>query len=192
MSISKKHALILIAVFILATILVEWAMGRLFFCKCDVISLWSGDIWSNQNSQQFADPYTFTHILHGVLFYFLIWIIRRKPLKFWTALVIAVFIESAWEIAENSSFIIDRYREVTISLDYYGDSILNSVSDIFAMMLGFWLAHRFNWKIVLPAAILLDVFLLLWLKDSLALNIIMLIYPIEAIKTWQMSGMPTP
>lgn len=183
---TPRTTTLLIFVIIAATALIEWQMGRLLFCKCGVVSVWSGDIWSNQNSQQFADPYSFTHVLHGVVFYFLIHVAAGRHASMLGKLVIAVCLESGWEILENSSFIIDRYRAVTISLDYYGDSILNSVSDIFAMMLGFLIANRLPWKITLVGAIAVDVFLLFWIKDSLALNVLMLIYPIESIKNWQM------
>lgn len=183
-----KSAVLPILFIITITAFIEFMMGRLLFCKCGVVSLWSGDIWSNQNSQQLWDPYTFTHILHGVLFYFFLWWAFGKRCAVSQRLVLAVVLESAWEILENSSFIIDRYREATISLDYYGDSILNSVSDIFAMMLGFWIASRISWKISLGLAVLTDTLLVIIIKDSLLLNIIMLIYPVQAIKDWQLLG----
>src|SRR5215471_4771986 len=135
------HLLICVGI-MAATAWIEHSMGRPFFCKCGTIHLWSGNIWSSQNSQQFADPYTFTHILHGVLWYALIWLIFPKRLTVAQRLVIAVAVESGWEILENSNFIIDRYRTATISLDYYGDSIFNSMGDILAMASGFLLAWR--------------------------------------------------
>ena len=168
------------------TALVELRLGRLPFCKCGIIRLWSGDIWSNQASQQFTDPYTFTHIIHGVLWYMLVWWIAGKRLSTGARFLAAVLIESAWEIFENTDFVIQRYRTVTISLDYYGDSVFNSMGDIVAMMSGYFLASRLPVRVTIAAAVLLDLFLLFWYRDSLALNILMLIYPVDAIKNWQM------
>jgi len=168
------------------TALVELRLGRLPFCKCGIIRLWSGDIWSNQASQQFTDPYTFTHIIHGVLWYMLVWWIAGKRLSTGARFLAAVLIESAWEIFENTDFVIQRYRTVTISLDYYGDSVFNSMGDIVAMMSGYFLAARLPVRVTIAAAVLLDLFLLFWYRDSLALNILMLIYPVDAIKNWQM------
>ncbi len=167
------------------TALVELRMGRLPVCKCGIIRPWSGDIWSNQNSQQFADPYTFTHILHGALMYALVWVIAGKRLPAGGRFVVAVFLESAWEVFENTDFIIQRYRDVTASLDYYGDSVLNSIGDICPMMTGYFLASRLPVRIAILGGLLLDLFLLFWFRDSLALNILMLIYPVEGIKNWQ-------
>jgi Protein of unknown function (DUF2585) len=165
---------------------VELWMGRLLFCKCGIIRLWAGNIWSNQASQQFTDPYSFTHILHGVMFYAMIWIVAGKRLPWQTRLLAAVMLECGWEILENSNFIIDRYRAGTISFDYYGDSVLNSMGDICCMMTGFMLAYKLPVRVTVIGALLLDLALLLWIRDSLALNIIMLIHPVAAIKAWQM------
>ena len=178
--------LLLIVITATLAALAEWHMGRLFFCKCGIISFWSGDIWSNQNSQQLADPYTFTHIVHGVIFYFLLWLAFGKRLPAWARLLLAVLLESGWEILENSNFVINRYREATISLDYYGDSIFNSIANIWAMVLGFWLAWKLPVKLSIAGLILLEIVLLFWIRDNLTLNIIMLIHPIAAIKNWQM------
>ena len=182
---NSSYAFILAVIAILAsTALVELRMGRLPFCKCGVIRPWSG-IWSNQNSQQFADPYTFTHILHGALIYALVWLIAGKRLPAGGRFVLAVFLESAWEVFENTDFIIQRYRDVTVSLNYYGDSVFNSIGDICAMMTGYFLASRLPVRITIAGGLLLDLFLLLWFRDSLALNILMLIYPVEGIRNWQ-------
>ena len=183
---NSSYAFILAVIAILAsTALVELRMGRLPFCKCGVIRPWSGDIWSNQNSQQFADPYTFTHILHGALIYALVWLIAGKRLPAGGRFVLAVFLESAWEVFENTDFIIQRYRDVTVSLNYYGDSVFNSIGDICAMMTGYFLASRLPVRFTIAGGLLLDLFLLLWFRDSLALNIPMLIYPVEGIRDWQ-------
>ncbi len=181
-----KFYLPAIAVLMATTALIELHMGRLPFCKCGVIRFWAGNIWSNENSQQFTDPYTFTHILHGVIFYALLRLATGRRLPLGARLLLAVLLESGWEVLENSNFIIDRYRAATISLDYYGDSVFNSMGDICAMMAGFFLAYKLPVRVTVVGAILLDVFLLFWIRDSLALNILMLIHPIAAIKSWQM------
>ena len=181
----KIVALAVIAIMVL-TATVEFWNGRLLFCKCGTIRLWAGDIWSNEASQQFADPYSFTHILHGVIMYALIWAVAGKRLPVGARLVAAVMLEAGWEMLENSNFIIQRYRAGTISLDYYGDSIFNSMGDICFMMTGFFLAYKLPVWVTVIGAVLVDLTLLLIIRDSLALNIIMLIHPIAAVKAWQM------
>jgi hypothetical protein len=171
-------------IFLTAVILL--LLGRFPFCKCEIISVWNGNIWSDQNSQQFTDPYTFTHITHGMAFYALLWFIARTwPVQF--RMVAAVAIESVWEIVENTDFAIERYRAATISLNYYGDSVLNTIGDLGAMMLGFWIASRLPIRATLITAALLEAVLLLTIRDSLILNILMLFYPLESVKQWQMN-----
>lgn len=183
---SPRFCILAVTAMMAFTALVELRMGRLPFCKCGIIRLWAGDIWSDQNSQQFLDPYSFTHILHGVIFYALLWLIAGKRLPPGARLVVAVVLECSWEMLENSNFIIQRYRTATISLGYYGDSVLNSMGDICSMVLGFFLAYKLPVRVTAVGAVLLDVLLLFWIHDSLALNILMLIHPIAAIKSWQM------
>jgi len=159
-------------------------MGREPMCTCGFISLWHGPV-DSQNSQQISDWYTFTHVLHGIGFYALLFLVgRRLPVP--VRLLIAVFLEGAWEIAENSPFIIDRYRTATVSLDYYGDSIVNSVSDVVAMMLGFWMARRFPVWVTAAFVVAVEILLAVIIRDNLTLNIIMLVHPIDAIKQWQL------
>jgi hypothetical protein len=179
----KKYVLLSLAI-IGATAVVLLMMGRLPFCKCGVIRLWSGDIWSNQNSQQLADPYSLTHISHGIALYGLL-LLGGRRWELGLRLVTAVLFESAWEIFENTDFVINRYREETISLDYYGDSVLNVMGDIGAMISGFWIASKLSVKTTVAAAVLLEVLLLITIRDSLVLNIIMLIHPSETIREWQ-------
>ncbi len=178
---------ILAIVAVLAVVAVaELGMGREPMCTCGFISLWHGAI-DSQNSQQVADWYTFTHIEHGLGFYALLVLVARRlpmPLR----LLLAVCIEGAWEIAENSPFIIDRYRTATLSLDYYGDSVVNSVSDIVAMMVGFWMARRLPAWGSVAFVVVVEALLALTIRDNLALNIIMLIRPIDAVKHWQLGG----
>lgn len=167
------------------TAAMEYSMGRLPFCKCGIIRLWSGNIWSNQNSQQLLDPYSFTHVLHGVMWYALLWLVFRNRVPAGARMVLAVVLESGWEILENSNMMIDRYRAATISIGYYGDSILNSMGDIACVILGYTLARRLPVWVTVLGVIAVELILLFWIRDNLTINIIMLIHPIEAIKHWQ-------
>lgn len=160
--------------------------GRVWWCQAGDYTPWSWDIWTAHNSQHILDPYTFTHILHGVLEFWLIGLVFWKVPLAWR-FVIAIFIESSWEVAENSSYIINRYREETLSLNYFGDSIINSVADIAACAFGFYVAYKIKFWRSLAFFIATEVILLLTIRDSLIINIIMLIYPIEAIKLWQIN-----
>jgi len=183
----ERNPLIVCAVIFVVSAVVLDVQGRVWWCQVGDYSPWSWDIWTPHNSQHILDPYAFTHILHGVLEFWLIGVVFTKIPLAWR-LVLAVAIESTWEVVENSAMIIERYRTVTLSLDYFGDSIINSLADIICCFAGFWLAYksRFWRSVVLFLAT--ELVLLLWIRDSLIINIIMLIYPIDALKGWQMSG----
>ena len=166
---------------------IELSMGRVLICKCGYVKLWDGIVNSPENSQHLTDWYTFSHIIHGVGLYALLWLAARR-LPRGARFVLAVLLEATWEVFENTPFVIDRYRAATISLDYYGDSIINSMSDIVSMMLGFWIARRVPVWISVGLVIVLEVMVALIIRDNLTLNILMLIHPFEAIKRWQLGG----
>ena len=162
-------------------------MGQVPICKCGYVKLWHGVVFSSENSQHISDWYTPSHVIHGFAFFGLLWLIgRRWPLGL--RLVLAVALEAGWEIFENTDLVINRYREVTISLDYYGDSVLNSVCDILAMVAGFAIASRVPVWVTVALVVTLELRVLYFIRDNLTLNIIMLIYPLDGIKTWQAGG----
>jgi hypothetical protein len=163
----------------------EFRMGRQLWGRDGTAGLWSGDIWSTHNSQFLADPYSLTHITHGVLIYGLLWLVLKK-VRIPTRLFVAVGLESIWEVLENTNTVIERYRTVTISLNYYGDSIVNSMGDIVACILGFLLASRLPNRVTIAGTIALEILLLIWTRDNLTLNVIAFIHPSRALTLWQM------
>jgi hypothetical protein len=170
---------------------VELWMGRLPFGPDGRIGLWEGDIWSSEQSQRFADLYTFSHTIHGMLFYAILWLVAPRT-SVRARFIAAIMMEGAWEVLENSPIIINRYREATIALGYVGDSVFNSVSDIFFAALGFVFAWRARVWVTVAVILAMELGTLALMRDNLALNIIMLVHPIDAIRDWQMAGRPIP
>jgi len=176
-----------ILVVFLGTALILHSQGRLWWCSCDYLLIWSGDPWSSDNSQHLLDPYSFTHLLHGFLLCGLLSLIAPRLSALWQ-LWLTVTIEALWELVENSEFVIRRYREETAALGYQGDTIVNSLGDIVICGLGFVLARRLGLRLTAALFVATEVALAILIRDNLTLNIVMLIHPIDAIKEWQAAG----
>ncbi|MEI7948120.1 MAG: DUF2585 family protein [bacterium] len=179
------YALAAIALLIVLQVFVLRWQGRVWWCACHGWAIWVGDTWSSHNSQHVLDPYTFSHILHGVIFCGLTWLCMRKFSVVWS-FVVSVALEVSWEILENSSFIINRYREATAALGYTGDSIVNSVSDVACCAMGFIIARYLGLRLSLLLFAVTEIVMAIIYRDNLSLNVLMLLCPIDAVKQWQM------
>lgn len=180
-------AIVIVTIILSGTAVTLWLMGQLPICKCGRVKLWHGIVVSAENSQHLSDWYTPSHVIHGFAFYAILHLLaRRWPLGL--RLAMAVVCEAAWEVFENTDFTINRYRTVTIALDYYGDSVINSLSDILAMIAGFLAAARFQAWVIIVALVVMEAGVAYVIRDNLLLNILMLIYPIEAVLQWQMGA----
>lgn len=180
----RSRMALAIALIVIAAVVILLAMGRPPICTCGTVKLWEGAVNSSENSQHLSDWYSFSHVVHGFLFFGGTWLLlRRWPVD--KRLALAVAMEAGWEILENSPFIIDRYRTATIALGYTGDSVLNSLSDIMMMTIGFLFAARMPWWLTVAVAIMFEQFTLWAIRDNLTLNVLMLVSPVEAIRAWQ-------
>ncbi len=188
-----RKAIIATAILLLGALAILLAMDRPPICTCGTVKLWHGVVQSAENSQHITDWYSPSHFTHGLIMFFLAWLLWQKwglfggALQKW-ALPIAVFVEAAWEISENTEAVINRYREVTISWGYAGDSIVNSMADIGWMMLGFLFAARMPWQVSLVLALFFELFTAWAIRDNLTLNVLMLFWPLEAVRQWQAMG----
>lgn len=183
----RAHFVLAILAIVLITIVVERSMGRLWFGPDGRFGWLETDIWSSSQSQRVFDPYSFSHILHGLGFYALLRLIAGRQ-SISTRFVLAVMLEGVWEILENSPIIIDRYRAVTIAQGYIGDSILNSVTDLVMAAIGFVIAWRFTVLQSVVFVVATELVMLVLIRDNLTLNIVMLVWPLDSIKAWQMVG----
>lgn len=183
----SKRAAVAAIVLLAATALLLYLMGRPPICTCGAIDLWVGEPNSSRTSQMLSDWYSPSHIVHGFLFFAGLWLVgRRWPLE--RRFLIALAIEAAWEIVENTPLIINRYREETAALGYTGDSVLNSMSDIAMMIVGFLLARRLSVWASVAIVLVLELVPLFVIRDNLTLNVWMLLAPNEALKAWQSGG----
>ena len=180
----RQFDVVAVVALVVITGAVERQMGRPLTYRHGPVRIWSGDISNDQNSQQIADPYTFTHVTHGALFYGLT-SLALPSASLGLRLLGGVALEAALESYENTRTVIERYRAATISLGYYGDSVLNSVGDILACVIGFWLAARLPRQATLGWVVASEVLLALWIRDNLTLNILMLVSPLQAVRAWQ-------
>lgn len=189
--ISRRTYILIFVAIIIAQALTLYAMGRLPICECGYVKVWHSEVMSSENSQHIADWYTLSHIIHGFAFYALMFLISRKffkksgglPIGTW--FLVAVLLEVGWEIIENSSWVIEYYRNNTVSLGYVGDSIINSVFDVIWMALGFIIARKFPVLATIALIIFFELLAAYIIRDNLTLNILMFAHPFEFIKAWQ-------
>lgn len=181
--------LVAIGLVLLLVVVLLRAEGRMFLCTCGHFAVWTSDTCSSNTSQQFLDPYSFTHVLHGFLFFWLIALLFRRLSSTWQVWL-ALLLEGAWEVFENTRFVIDKYRTETAALGYTGDTIVNSLGDLLCALAGFMIARKLGLRWSLVVFVLVEIFLIVWIHDSLLLQILMLVRPVEAIKLWQMCVQP--
>ena len=175
---------IVAGVVLLAMVVLLRVEGRNFICTCGQFAIWIGDACSSNTSQQLLDPYSLTHILHGFLFFWLMALLFKSMPGAWQVWL-ALLLESAWEVFENTSFVINKYRTETAALGYSGDTVVNSLGDLACAVVGFIVARQLGLRRSLIVFVVVEVILILWIHDSLLLQILMLVRPVEAIKLWQ-------
>jgi Protein of unknown function (DUF2585) len=183
-SIFQKTAFSIFVFMLVIQALVLYMLGQPFICECGYIKIWEGVVQSAGNSQHIADWYTFSHVIHGFIFYFFAWVLFSKR-PWYQRILFALFLELSWEIVENTPWVIDHYREQALAQGYTGDSILNSIFDSLSMALGFLLAYRLPIWVTITIALIFEAFVGYSIRDNLTLNIVNLIYPFESIVSWQ-------
>jgi len=186
---SNLPQMVAIGLVLLVVVVLLRAEGRMFICTCGHFAIWTSDTCSSNTSQQLLDPYSFTHVLHGFLFFWLIALLFRRMNSSWQ-ICLALLLEGAWELFENTRFVIDKYRTETAALGYTGDTIVNSLGDLMCALVGFTIARQLGLRRSLIVFVLVEVVLIVWIRDSLLLQILMLVRPVEAIKLWQMCVQP--
>lgn len=163
-------------------------MGRVWWCEQRDPRWFVGDTQSAHSSQHLVDWYSLSHLLHGVFFFWVLgWLTRFRPGAVKWTFALAVVIETAWEVLENSPMVIERYRQ-TAAVGYSGDSIVNSIGDLLFCIAGFLLARAVGWKVSVGVFIASELVMLFFVRDNLTLNVLMLLWPIDAIRQWQMGG----
>ena len=186
MQLSRPQTILIVAGIVVAQAAILLLMGREPICTCGYVKLWHGDVVSAENSQHLSDWYSPSHIIHGFIFYGLLWLLSRfVPLSFGARLVLALAIEVSWELLENTDYAINHYREATISLDYYGDSVINSVSDTLFMIAGFFLAAWLPIWLTVVIALVLELYIGYMIRDNLTFNVLMFLWPPDAVLDWQ-------
>ncbi len=162
--------------------------GRVWWCEAGDLWPWSWDVWSRHCSQHLIDPYSLSHLQHGIGLYLIVTVLWCRRLSLDYRILLVALVEAAWEVTENTNWMIERYRTATISLDYFGDSIWNSLGDYGACIAGILLATRLPWRLSVVLFVALEAISICWIRDSLLLNILMLLCPVDAIRQWQSSG----
>ena len=183
----SRRAITTAVLIVVAAAAILLAMGRNPICTCNAVDLWVGGRDSPRTSQMLADWYSFSHIVHGLIFYAALWLVARRWPVGWR-FVVALLVEASWEVIENTPMVIDRYRETTAALGYTGDSVLNSISDILMMGVGFFLARKLPLWASLALLLVFEVIPLLVIRDNLTLNVWMLLWPDKAVAAWQSGG----
>jgi Protein of unknown function (DUF2585) len=184
---ARVFPLVAAAAIVLAQVVVLVAFGQPLICTCGTVRLWQGVVVHPETSQQLSDWYTFSHVIHGCLFYALLWLVAPRMPVLWR-FALAIGIEVGWEVLENTPMVIERYRQSALAVGYSGDSVLNSVADTAAAALGFLFAARARLPLVIGFVVAAEIFTAVMVRDNLTLNIIQLIYPSTTISNWQAGG----
>lgn len=185
-TLAERPWILLIGLFLVTAVALRLE-GRLWWCNCGLESFWTSDAWGPRTSQALFDPYSFTHLLHGLVLFWVLWMVPAIRRSRWLV-VITLAIEALWEVIENSAYVINRYRTATAALGYEGDTVANALGDIVWCWLGIVVARRIGFRWTVALFVVTEAILVVWFRDSLLLNVVMLLYPIDAVARWQMSS----